>query len=196
MANSFSYFSTKAQDWQATSYGDIGVCAGYGGGLKHLKLWSPSQNLKVNSLIVHGSVGQELEIKSEFLNLVNGVIQYTIKSKDSVVSEWNYKPVKCLKSFSITDYVGSICTGAEESAAFIAGLKVGGLAVTNPNIGNLFIIPPEVETSWGLGAGMTAFSGVVIGVGIQFFDYNMQQRYLREKARKSAMDPVIRDPGY
>lgn len=194
MAATFAYFSTKAQDWRATSYGEVGVSAGYGGGLKHLKLWSPGQNLQVNSLIMHGSAGQELEIGSEFLKFLNSTVQQLIKGKDAAVAESNYKSVKCVRSFSIQDYIGSTCAGGETSVALVAGSKVGGLIVLNPSIGGLFSIPAEVETCWGLGGGATIFRGLVIGVGVQFWDYNMQQRFLREKKRRPT-DPVIRDSG-
>lgn len=190
----FSYFSKKAQDWQATSYGDVGVAAGLGGGVKHLKLWSPSTNLTVNSLLLHGKAGAEIQIKSELLNIINGAIQNFLKGKESVTSEFNYKKLTCYTSFSIENYIGSLCAGFDEAVTIGVGKKVGGLKVSKPGVGPLFLIPPEVETMWGLGGGVSAFSGIVIGVGVQFFDYNMQQRYFREKARKPT-DPVIRDPG-
>lgn len=177
----FNYFSKKAQDWRATSYGDVGASAGYGGGLKHLKLWSPSQKLQVNSIIMHVSAGVELEIGGDLLKFINSTVQYLIKGKDAVVAESNYKSVKCVRSFSIQDYIGSTCAGGETSLALGIGDKVAGLIVINPNIGGLFSIPPEVETCWALGGGTTVFRGAVIGVGSQFWDYNMQQRYLMEK---------------
>lgn len=185
----FNYFSKKAQDWRATSYGDVGVSAGYGGGLKHLKLWSPSQSLQVNSIIMHVSAGAELEVGSDLLKFVNSTVQYLIKGKDAAVSESNYKTVKCVRSFSITDYIGSTCAGGETSLALGAGYKVAGLVVLNPSVGGLFSIPPEVETCWALGGGVTTFRGVVLGVGTQFYDYNMQQRYLMEKKGFFRPDP-------
>lgn len=190
----FSYFSTKVQDWKATSYGDIGVSAGYGGGIKHLKLWSQSKKLKVNSLLLHGSAGIELEINSEFLKVVNGVIQNLLKVKDAATAEFNYKQLKCYRSFSIADYIGSTCAGFDESLAGGMGLKVGGLGVYMPGVGPLFSIPPEVENAWGLGGSVTGFTGIIIGVGSQFYDYNMQRRFYMEKNRK-ATDPVPRPPG-
>jgi hypothetical protein len=186
---SFDYFSTKAQDWKATSYGDIGISAGYGGGLKHLKLWSPSKNLKVNSIVVHGKVGLEVEIKSDLLNLINGVIQNLIKGKEAATAESSYKPVKCYAAFSITDYIGALCAGFEESITILGGLKVGGLIVSSAGGSPLFSIPAEVENAWGIGGGATTFSGFVVGVGVQFWDYNMQQRFLMEKKGIFRPDP-------
>lgn len=191
----FSYFSKKAQDWRATSYGDVGVCAGYGGGLKHLKLWSPSQNLKVNSLVLHVSTGAEVEVNSAILTFINSTVQYLVKGKDAATSESNYKTLKCVRSFSIADYIGSTCAGGETSLALGIGDKVGGLVVLNSTVGGLFSIPPEVETCWGIGGGVTAFRGIVLGIGVQFYDYNMQQRFLMELNRKPT-DPVIRDAAH
>lgn len=178
---SFSYFSTKAQDWKATSYGDVGVSAGYGAGLKHLKLWSPGSDLKVNSLVVHGKGGLELKLSSDLLGFINGVIQNTIKGKEAATAESNYKALKCFRAFSITDYIGSLCAGFEESLAMGGGLKVGGLKVSDTNIGSLFALPVEVENTWGIGGSVSTFSGFVVGVGVQFYDFNMQQRFLMEK---------------
>lgn len=178
---SFEYFSTKVRDWKATSYGDVGVSAGLGAGLKHLKLWSPGKNLKVNSILVNGKTGVEIEIKSDLLGLINSVVQNFIKGKESVTAESNFKPLNCYASFSIADYIGALCAGFEESLTAIGGRKVGGLKVSQPGIGPLFAIPVEVENAWGIGGGATAFSGFVVGVGVQFWDYNMQQRFLMEK---------------
>ena len=133
---------------------------------------------------MHVSEGQELEIGSEFLKFINSTVQNLIKGKDAAVSESNYKSVKCVRSFSIQDYIGSSCAGGETSLALGAGYKVGGLIVLNPHSGGLFSIPAEVEACWGLGGGATTFHGIVIGIGTQFWDYNMQQRFLREKKRK------------
>lgn len=191
----FSYFSKKAQDWRATSYGDVGISAGFGGGLKHLKMWSPSQNLKVNSLVLHVSAGVEIEINSAILSFINSTVQNLVKSKDAATSESNYKTLRCVRAFSIMDYIGSTCAGGETSLALGVGDKVGGLVVLNSSIGGLFSIPLEVETCWGLGGGSTVFRGVILGIGTQFYDYNMQERFQRELKRKPT-DPVIRDAGH
>lgn len=182
----FSYFSTKAQDWKATSYGDVGFSGNYGVGLKHLKLWSPSKSLKVNSLVLQGKVGVEIEITIEFLKFVNGAIQNILKGKESATAESNYKALKCFKSFSIADYIGCQCEGHEESFIIGSGLKVSGLKVFQPldALNPLFLIPAEVENTWGLGGSISAFSGLIIGIGTQFFDYNMQQKFQMELNRK------------
>ena len=190
----FSYFSDRANDWQATSYGDVGACAGIGGGAKHLKLWSPSIKRSVNSLIVHGAVGVEIKVEAPFLSLINGAIQNVVKGKETATAEGNYKRLTCHTSFSIMNYIGSLCAGFEESLAAGGGRKVGGLKVSSMGFGPLFTIPAEVENAWGIGGGVKAFSGVVLGIGTQFYDYNMQQRYWRERNRKPG-DPGILDPG-
>lgn len=191
---SFEYFQERVQDWKATSYGDVGLSAGYGGGLKHLKLWSPSKNLKVNSLVLQATAGYEIEITSDLLTTINGVIQNLLKTKDAATAESSYKKLNCYRAFSIADYIGSTCAGSDQSFIPGSGIKVGTFVVYQSGVGLLFSIPPEVEGTWGLGGAMTGFVGTIIGVGTQFFDYNMQQRFMREKARKPT-DPVIRDPG-
>lgn len=185
----FSYLKTKVRDWEATSYGDIGVSAGIGAGILHLKLWSPSHKFCVNSLILQGKVGMEVDVEmgtelTKLLSKINGGIQNFLKGKDAALSEFSYKKLTCYTAFSISDYLGSFCAGFEESIAAVAGKKISSLKVASLDIGPLFLIPKELETAWGIGGNLTGFSGVVIGVGFQFFEYNMQQRYQMEKNRK------------
>ncbi len=194
----FGYFTVCKADWQVTSYGDLGAYGGLGGSVKHMRFKSPSSGHGLHAILLQGGAGVEVQISCEILTFLNSTIQNMIKAKEGATAESNYKKLNCRKAFSIADIIGSIVTSFNESVTVGVGLKVGGLRVDSSGgpagPGLLFTIPAEVENDFGFGGGVSAQTGIIIGVGSQFYDYNMEQRFLRELNRRPT-DPVIRDPG-
>ncbi len=197
--SNFGHFAVCKADWQLTSYGDLGVYSGLGGGVKHLKFKSPSSGHGMHGILLQVGAGAELQIGSEVLSFINSAIQNTIKAKEGATAEGNYKKLKCRKPFSIIDIIGAQVTSFSESVTIGVGLKVGGSRVDSSGgpagPGLLFTLPAEVENDFGIGGGVSGQTGVIIGVGSQFYDYNMEQRFLRELGRKPT-DQVIRDTGH
>jgi hypothetical protein len=192
----FDYLTVQKADWEVTSYGDFGAYTGYGGTIRHMKFRSPKLGHGTHTIMLQVGFGAELEISAEILTFINSSVQNLIKAKDGATAESNYKKVKCMTAFSIADIIGSTVVSFSEAMAFGVGLKVGALRVDSAGgpagPGHLFTIPAAVENEFGFGAGMSAQGGVIIGVGLQYWDYNMQQKFERELRRKPT-DPVIMD---
>lgn len=197
----YSYLKKMTKDWKITSYGDLGAFAGAGGRISHQKFWSPSLKQGVNTIFLELGFGGGASAGIPEIDNLFSQINNLVKIKDARAAESNYKELVCHCSFSISDIIGAF--GDCESGQLVLGdgpkyVRIAARGSGSGPAGSalLFTMPVTFlgEKTYGVAAEASVTSGIFLGVGIQFYNYNMQERFQRELRRKPT-DPVIRDSG-
>jgi hypothetical protein len=195
----YSYLTKLTDDWKITSYGDFGAFAGVGARCSHQKFYSAKLKKGVNTIFLEVGVGGGASAGIPEIDKIIAQINNLVKVKDARAAESSYKALTCHRAFSIVDIVGAL--GDCESGQLVLGdgPKYVRIAARGNGFGPagsalLFTLPVTFlgEKTYGVAAEASVTSGVFLGVGTQFYNYNMQQRFQREKGRTPS-SPVIMD---
>lgn len=200
MSVDLSYIYRKSPDWKAKSVIDFSVFAGFGGGVKHLAIWSPTLKKGVHGAVLFAGFGGEAEAKvpkfddllGDSYDFMKGFIENQAKMVEGgAKSAGGYDSVTVFRAFSLYEFSVSTVALAEAGGAAVGGAKIEGLTVyckTQP----IFSIPPAIGAAWGLGAGAHASVGIIL-TSIQH-QVSTKWRYELETRRKPT-DMPVRPPG-
>lgn len=190
----YSYFNLTATDWKITGYGDVGGYVGYGGKLSHLKFYSPSLKLYLNSVHLQIGIGVGVDISPKFLSKANTAYENFLKGKDAVTAEGKYTALVCHRPFSLND-IDQARSGAIDTALSIPfGYKTGFCHVSNDRDQLIFSVPANVDPCYGFKAEASASSGIIYSLGNEYLMAINESRKQREMSRK-ASSPLVRPAG-
>jgi len=188
-----SYFTKTASDWRITSYGDVGAYVGYGGKVSHMKFYSPSLNLRLNTVLLLVGIGAGVDVSPTFLKGANTALENFFKGKDSVNAESGYKTLACHKPFSLNDIDGATCGAIDTAASIPFGYKTGFFhASANGNL--IFSVPAVVEPNFGFKLEAAAAAGRFFSLGNQYLAAMNEGRKQRELGRTPS-SPLVRPAG-
>ncbi len=191
----FSYMSKLTDDWKITSYGDLGAFAGIGGRCSHQKFYSPKLKKGANTIFLEVGVGGGASSKIPDLDTIISILNNLVKVKDGVTAESNYKDLTCHTSFSIADIIGAL--GDTESAQLVLGdgpkytrISARGNGLGPAGSALLFTMPVTFlgEKTYGAAAEAAISGGIFFGIGMQFYNMNVQQKFQQEELNRKTTD--------
>lgn len=190
-----AYLWQPAEDWHATSYGDVGVAVGLAAGVVHLNFRSESVGQALNFLMLGAGVGLDASLEGRIGNILDAVGR--LLGLGGGLS--GYTRINCLRPFSFADLSGAQCITRNFSATVLIGsqrllltLRASGIGPAGDGL--LFEDLDLGGSTAGLGATATATGNFLISFGTDIYRLNTQRRFERELQRRPS-DPVLRDPG-
>jgi hypothetical protein len=182
---------TSTNDWQVTSYGDLGAFAGIGARVSHHKFYSPKLNKKVNTVFIEVGLGAGVDFKLPQIEKINNAI----KLYDAANAESGYKKLICHRAFSAADISGALGDCESGSLVLGDGCKMIRIAARGNGLGPagkslLFTLPVARTPVPGTngqrtaagekGYGASVEASVTAGVFIKLSD-----DYLRDHGRRT-----------
>ncbi len=194
-------FNAPSHTWSVTSFADFAEFAGLGAGMWHFRFRNGTTHTEQDYVLVAGGMGGAAEVPVSWLTSIGRVAISTFNSYISRAASFataSYSRSLVRGQVSFADLVGA--RGAISCAQIgvgIAGASAFGLNVMIPALG----AGPRLETdmsgfSFTLGAGVFVATGYLVPVGLGGTEALTRITIARERRRRSASDPVVRDPGH